>query len=338
MQGSFRLWTTSSMSPDQRPELSSTGAAPPQWMTGLLQKLYDSEHSLCDTGRATRGRCLVGHLARGHARRDLLRQARPRQAEGRRRLARAGGAQSQSRPSGCVSRARSSRTPCRACSPKTTDAGLFAMEWLPPEQFPVWKAELRDGRIDPVFAAAVGERIAAIHAATARRDDMAARFANDAIFHPIRLEPYLLATAARHPRARRRSRRWSRRPRTPGSRWSTATSARRTSSLGPRGPVFLDAECAWYGDPAFDLAFCLNHMLLKGVWRPQWRRDYLACFTAWRALISITSTGSRARRSKRVPRRCCRGCSSRGSTASRRRSTSPAAPTRTPFVPLHANI
>ena len=36
---------------------------------------------------------------------------------------------------------------------------------------------------------------------------------------------------------------------------------------GPRGPVFLDAECAWFGDPAFDLAFCLNHLLLKGARR-----------------------------------------------------------------------
>jgi aminoglycoside phosphotransferase (APT) family kinase protein len=35
---------------------------------------------------------------------------------------------------------------------------------------------------------------------------------------------------------------------------------------GPKGPVFLDAECAWYGDPAFDLAFCLNHLLLKCIW------------------------------------------------------------------------
>jgi len=48
---------------------------------------------------------------------------------------------------------------------------------------------------------------------------------------------------------------------------------------GPRGPVFLDAECAWYGDPAFDLAFCLNHMLLKCLWRPQWSERYLECFT-----------------------------------------------------------
>jgi aminoglycoside phosphotransferase (APT) family kinase protein len=38
---------------------------------------------------------------------------------------------------------------------------------------------------------------------------------------------------------------------------------------GAHGPVFLDAECAWYGDPAFDLAFCLNHLLLKAVLMPQ---------------------------------------------------------------------
>jgi len=49
---------------------------------------------------------------------------------------------------------------------------------------------------------------------------------------------------------------------------------------GPKGPVFLDAECAWYGDPAFDLAFCLNHLLLKCAWKPQWHAGYLRCFDA----------------------------------------------------------
>ena len=34
--------------------------------------------------------------------------------------------------------------------------------------------------------------------------------------------------------------------------------------VGPDGPLFIDSECAWYGEPAFDLAFCLNHLLLKG--------------------------------------------------------------------------
>jgi aminoglycoside phosphotransferase (APT) family kinase protein len=157
-------------------------------------------------------------------------------------------------------------------------AGLFAMEWLPPEAFPVWKAELRDGRVDLPFAQEVGRRLARIHAATANRADLAARFANDAIFHPIRLEPYLLATAARHPRCA-----------APLARLAATTAANRLALVhgdvspkniltGPRGPVFLDAECAWYGDPAFDLAFCLNHLLLKCIWRPRWRVAYLRAF------------------------------------------------------------
>jgi len=44
--------------------------------------------------------------------------------------------------------------------------------------------------------------------------------------------------------------------------------------MGPSGPVFIDAECAWAGDPAFDLAFCLNHLLLKCNVHP----DKLAAF------------------------------------------------------------
>ena len=50
--------------------------------------------------------------------------------------------------------------------------------------------------------------------------------------------------------------------------------------MGPAGPVFLDAECAWYGDPAFDLAFCLNHLLLKCLWVPAAGAAFLGCYRA----------------------------------------------------------
>ena len=49
---------------------------------------------------------------------------------------------------------------------------------------------------------------------------------------------------------------------------------------GPAGPVFLDAECAWFGDPAFDLAFCLNHLLLKGAREGADRMHYNSAFSA----------------------------------------------------------
>jgi hypothetical protein len=44
--------------------------------------------------------------------------------------------------------------------------------------------------------------------------------------------------------------------------------------------VFLDAECAVWSDPAFDLAFCLNHLLLKCLWNPSATPGFLQCFDA----------------------------------------------------------
>ena len=91
--------------------------------------------------------------------------------------------------------------------------------------------------------------------------------------------------------------------------------------LGPDGPVFLDAECAWYGDPAFDLAFCLNHLLLKCLWVPDRHRASSPASTrCWRATSSVPS-GSRRRSWRRGRPPCCLPCSWRGSTASHRSST-----------------
>ena len=156
-------------------------------------------------------------------------------------------------------------------------AGLFAMECL---DYPLWKSELREGRADPAFAARVGASLAGIHAATAGREDLARLFATDEIFHAIRLEPYLLATARRHPDLN--SQLGFLVDRTAATRLALVHGdvSPKNILVGPRGPIFLDAECAWYGDPAFDLAFCLNHLLLKCAWVPTCAPQFLGCFDA----------------------------------------------------------
>lgn len=50
--------------------------------------------------------------------------------------------------------------------------------------------------------------------------------------------------------------------------------------VGPAGPVLIDAECACWGDPAFDLAFCLNHLLLKTLWVPSAAVELAEAFRA----------------------------------------------------------
>jgi len=160
------------------------------------------------------------------------------------------------------------------------EGGAFAMAWLPPDRYPVWKAQLRDGAIDPATAAAVGDVLGRIHAATADRADVAARFPTDAIFYAIRLEPYLVATAPRHPDLADTLVALARRTAATRECLVHGDVSPKNILVGAEGPVFLDAECAWFGDPAFDLAFCLNHLLLKCVWVPPARAGFLACFDA----------------------------------------------------------
>ena len=158
--------------------------------------------------------------------------------------------------------------------------GCFAMAYLAPDDHPEWKSLLRDGMIDTNVAAQIGHVLGLIHAATADRQDIAARFPTDAIFYAIRLEPYLVATG----RVRAELM-----PQLEGLLQTTRANKRvlvhgdfspKNLLIGPRGAVIVDAECAWYGDPAFDLAFVLNHLLLKGAWRPAWRARYAQAFEA----------------------------------------------------------
>jgi aminoglycoside phosphotransferase (APT) family kinase protein len=156
-------------------------------------------------------------------------------------------------------------------------AGLFAMQYLP---LPVWKERLRQGDARPAFAAQVGATLAAIHSATAGRAEIAERFATDAIFHSIRLEPYLVATGMAHRDLQPQIESLVQRTAQTKLCLVHGDVSPKNILVGPRGPVFLDAECAWYGDPAFDLAFCLNHLLLKCLWTPAARGAFLECFDA----------------------------------------------------------
>jgi len=157
-------------------------------------------------------------------------------------------------------------------------AGCFAMQDL--GELPLWKSELAAGRADAGFARAVGERLARIHAATAGDAAIAREFATDASFYAIRIEPYLVATARAHPD--RAAQLLALAKRTAARRIALVHGdvSPKNILVGPAGPVLLDAECAWYGDPAFDLAFCLNHLLLKGLWVPAASDAFLACFDA----------------------------------------------------------
>lgn len=144
------------------------------------------------------------------------------------------------------------------------DSHAFAMTYHDPAQFPLWKTDLQTGKVNPQVAVDLANAMVALHSQTAKHANLAKQFANAPLFHALRIEPYLLATARAHPDVAEKL-----------IRLALQTAAARIALIhgdvapknlligGPHGVILLDAECATYGDPAFDLGFCLNHLMLK---------------------------------------------------------------------------
>lgn len=151
----------------------------------------------------------------------------------------------------------------------------FAMEYIAPATARLWKADLLAGQADPALAARLGLVLGRIHAHAATPGFDAARFRNGADFHALRVEPYLLFTARAHPGVAARLTALA-----AGLDRAAVTLVHGDVSpknilIRAAGPVLLDAECASMGDPAFDLAFCLNHLALKSIHLPPARADML---------------------------------------------------------------
>ena len=198
--------------------------------------------------------------------------------------------------------ARWMRVACAAqegCAPRVLGQhpalGVLVMDYLPPAAFALWKQRLRDGHADVATAQEVGRVLGKIHAYSARRPELAAEFDTDRIFLDIRLEPYLLATARRHPDLAARLEHLVDVTRSQRVALVHGDVSPKNILIGASGPVFLDAECAWWGDPAFDIAFCLNHLLLKCLVRPGERRLLARSFSDFvDAYFAVAAFESRA--------------------------------------------
>ena len=141
-----------------------------------------------------------------------------------------------------------------------------------PPDAETWKSQLLRGIIREETA----ERVACILGTVISRSwenrDLAAQFGDQTVFDQLRLDPYYRTTARRHPDLAAHF-----------ERLIEQCNLRRTSLVhGDWSPknfliageqvMAIDFEVIHFGDPAFDSAFLLNHLLLKSLYMPERER------------------------------------------------------------------
>ncbi|MFT5467853.1 MAG: 5-methylthioribose kinase, partial [Verrucomicrobiales bacterium] len=142
--------------------------------------------------------------------------------------------------------------------------GYFAMEHLG-DGFENWKTTMLAGDCRIEHARRAGEVLGRIHRETWDDSELRAGFETTDNFHDLRLEPYLLKTAERHPDL-------SQQLLDEADRIRDTRRCLVHGDFSPKNMLFngdrlvvLDCEVAWFGDPAFDVAFLLNHLMIKAL-------------------------------------------------------------------------
>jgi len=142
--------------------------------------------------------------------------------------------------------------------------GYFAMEHFG-AGFTNWQAALQRGECDPRMARQAMTLLARIHASSRGRPDLARQFATTRNFRQLRTDPCLRTAARRHPALARCLVREAARLERTRECLVHGDFSPKNLLAGSGRVVLLDGAAAWYGDPAFDVAWLLHHLCLKGL-------------------------------------------------------------------------
>jgi aminoglycoside phosphotransferase (APT) family kinase protein len=149
---------------------------------------------------------------------------------------------------------------------------------LAPTGWVNWRDELLAGRVEPAVGRRLGELLATWHAAP-----VPAGFSNVEMFVQLRIDPFHRVIAKRHPQLAGRIHRVGDRLLERRFCLVHGDFSPKNVLTGPDGLWVLDWEVAHHGDPVFDVAFLLTHLLLKSVHRPQDAARYRAVADAFLA-------------------------------------------------------
>lgn len=152
---------------------------------------------------------------------------------------------------------------------------IISMTGAPPSWMD-WKQRLLMGDVAQTVPELLGSRLASLHATTQDGSGLDDEFFDESAFEQLRIDPYFRHTAHRVPELREAIL-------ATVEQMAAHRSCLVHGDFSPKNLLvdpdqtqvwFIDFEVAHYGDPAFDIAFLLSHLMLKAMHRPQSAAKY----------------------------------------------------------------
>lgn len=147
------------------------------------------------------------------------------------------------------------------------------VETCAPDGWQNWKVVLLRGEVDPGVGAELGTALAVWQTASAADPAVAERFGDAEAFRQLRVDPFYGASAARNPAVADQIDRLVRRMSQTRTVLVHGDYSPKNVLTGDSGCWVIDWEVAHFGDPAFDVAFLLHHLLCKAIALPDSARE-----------------------------------------------------------------
>ena len=146
-----------------------------------------------------------------------------------------------------------------------TGSDYFAMEYLG-DGYQNWKQLLLERDCQEQHAVQAAQILGTLHQTSYQSSELSKQFATTSNFHQLRTDPYLLHTGRGYPELQPLFEQEAVRLESTRECLVHGDYSPKNMLIGNDRFVLLDCEVAWYGDPAFDIAFLLNHLLLKALY------------------------------------------------------------------------
>jgi 5-methylthioribose kinase len=143
-------------------------------------------------------------------------------------------------------------------------SGYFVMEYLD-GSFENWKELLKAGKCEVLHAEQAGNFLGQIHQYSCNEPGAADRFDAVKNFTQLRVAPYLYHISEKHSYVADFIHEETRRLLNTRECLIHGDFSPKNILISPKRMVVVDCEVAFYGDPGFDIAFLLSHLLLKGL-------------------------------------------------------------------------